>query len=79
MYANRVNILLFLRIKLHKLDKTVRQTLKEQDALKYITEKENAVNGAPEPLHNYLDVSLLYIFLVLTKYIAGAIIPKQIT
>ncbi|XP_057317585.1 lysosomal aspartic protease-like [Hydractinia symbiolongicarpus] len=43
------------RIKLHKLDKTVRQTLKEQDALKYITEKENAVNGAPEPLHNYLD------------------------
>lgn len=40
------------RIKLHKLEKTARQTLKEQDAL-HILEKGG--NNAPEPLHNYLD------------------------
>lgn len=40
------------RITLKKLDKTLRQTLKEQDANSVL----GSTNGnAPEPLHNYLD------------------------
>ncbi|XP_057317584.1 lysosomal aspartic protease-like [Hydractinia symbiolongicarpus] len=44
------------RIKLHKLDKTLRQTSKEQNAPEYITSKGNAVNrGGQEQLQNFFD------------------------
>lgn len=63
---------------MHKLDKTLRKTLKEQDALEYITTKGNAVNGgAQEPLQNFFDVSFtlfwfvfLYIYAITAHYIS---------
>lgn len=56
----------FFRIKLHKIDKTVRETLLERGTTaEYLKRKYNRYETGPEPepLSNYMDVRLYSLFI----------------